>query len=300
MRYSWLRRCISLGTTAAVGAMWCSALANAAWNRSTDRAVRRLLSRNGDESCEQPSAFSLEQLAGVPEPVARYFQFALLLGQPLIRRAHLRQAGVMRSDAGERWYEFTAAENFSVVTRGFVWDASMRLAPLVNMRIRDSYVDGEAASEAKLAGVFSVGTQRGTPEVASASLLRYLAEAPWLPTALLPASGVDWSPVGHHTARATLRDRNTLVALDAHFGEAGEIVKITAERYRDVKGKAVLTPWTGHYSDYVRVQGMMIPMAAEVEWLMPHGWVSVWRGRIVSAFYDINDACSCNGQCTIA
>jgi len=37
---------------------------------------------------------------------------------------------------------------------------------------------------AKVARLVTVADQHGTPEMAASSLLRYLAEAAWLPTAL--------------------------------------------------------------------------------------------------------------------
>jgi hypothetical protein len=33
-------------------------------------------------------------------------------------------------------------------------------------------------------------------------LSRYLAEAPWYPTALLPAAGIEWEPVDDSAARS--------------------------------------------------------------------------------------------------
>jgi hypothetical protein len=66
---------------------------------------------------------------------------------------------------------------------------------------------GEGASEAKLAAIIPLQKMGGTPEVASSSLLRYLAEAAWLPTALLPRSGVSW--LGTRTAARARRSPTT-------------------------------------------------------------------------------------------
>jgi len=103
------------------------------------------------------------------------------------------------------------------------------------------------------------------PEAASASLVRYLAEAAWLPTALLPSENLTWAPIDDRSARATLTDATTRVSLDVHFGAQGEIVSVSTLRHRDENGVLVLTPWGGRYRDYTSIQGMMIPMAADVE-----------------------------------
>jgi hypothetical protein len=117
--------------------------------------------------------------------------------------------------------------------------------------------------------------------MAAGALLRYLAEAAWLPTALLPVSGVRWEPVDDSTARATLTDRGTTVSMDVHFSAGGEIQRISALRHRDVNGTPVLTPWVGRFSSYARVEGMMVPTEGEVGWELPDGWFPYWRGRTV-------------------
>jgi hypothetical protein len=193
----------------------------------------------------------------------RYFEFALTPGQPLVRRARLRQAGEFAVRPGP-WMPFTAVEHFAVQPPGFVWDASIRMAPLLSVRVRDSYLRGEGSVHGKFAALVPAVDHGGTPKMAAGALVRYLAEAAWLPSALLPSAGVRWQPVDNRTARATLTDRATTVSLDVHFGARGEIVRVSTDRHRDINGSPVLTPWVGHFRDYARIDGMMVPMAGEV------------------------------------
>ncbi len=282
-------KCVTVAAAGiALGAATAVCIGTSLWKRTTARIVATLTTRHSDDV--RPAAFSLGQVAELPEPVARYFRFALTAGQPLIRRARLEQIGTMRSDADKSWAPFSAVEHFSVRPPGFVWDASMPVAPLVSLHVRDSYFRGEGASEAKIAGLISLGALRGTPEAASASLIRYLAEATWLPTTLLPSENLAWAPIDHSTARATLTDGSTAVSIDVHFGVRGEIASISTMRHRYVNGVLVLTPWGGRYRDYTSIQGMMIPMAAEVEWILPDGPAAVWRGRITVADYEFTEA----------
>jgi hypothetical protein len=232
--------------------------------------------------------FTPDELVGLPAPVARYFGFALTPGQPLYRHARLTQVGVF-ARSRDRWSRFTAVEDFEVGPPGFVWDARIRMAPLLTARVRDSYRAGEGAVHGTLAGLVTLVDIRGTAETASASLQRYLAEAPWLPTALLPSAGVVWALVDGRTARATLADHGVSVWIDFHFGTQGEIVATSAERYRDVDGTAVLTPWAGEFSEYERLDAMMVPRRGEVAWVLPDGRFPYWRGRIVEAKYRIHE-----------
>jgi hypothetical protein len=73
--------------------------------------------------------------------------------------------------------------------------------------------------------------------------------------------------------------------MDVFFGANGEIVRVEAERMRDVGGTGVPTPFVGHVGEYARIDGMMIPVAGEVEWVLPEGRLMFWKGRIVDASY---------------
>lgn len=255
------------------------------WHRSSARMIQQLDRRDETVTPLRSPAFSDGELSGLPSPVARYFRFALTPRQPLVRRARLTQTGefALRPDA---WRAFTAAEHFSVSPPGFVWDASIRMAPLLVVRVRDGYVAGEGVMSGKVAGVFSVVDQHGTPEMASGELMRFLAEAVWFPTALLPSAGVRWDPMSDTVAKATLTHGRTSAALDVYFGAQGEIVRVATLRFRDVNGTPVLTPWVGHFADYRPADGMMIPMSGAVEWVLPDGPSPYWRGRIATAVYE--------------
>jgi len=129
--------------------------------------------------------------------------------------------------------------------------------------------------------------EQGKAELTAGALQRYLAEAVWFPTALLPGAGVRWSSIDNHRALATLTDSGTTVSLEFHFNDIGEITGVfTPGRYRHVNGKYELTPWKGHHRNYQERGGMRIPTEGEVEWHLPTGRFSVWRGKIVEVKYD--------------
>jgi hypothetical protein len=293
MRRRLLKRRLQVGAIAAggVAAVATAALGTGAvmWNHGTARVADRIATRahaSDGSTGSTPAVFSRDQLADLPAPVARYFEFALTPGQPLVRQAHFRQAGTFALEPGA-WRPFTAVEHFTVHPPALVWDARIQMAPLVSVRVRDSYVDGEGATLAKIAGLISAADLHGGPEMASGALLRYLAEAVWLPTALLPSEGVTWEAINDSTARATLTDGATTAALECRFDEHGEIVSVHAMRDRGVDDTFSLTPWAGHFRDYSRVSGMMIPLTAEVEWQLPDTTYPYWRGRTLSAKYDL-------------
>ncbi|MGD0472823.1 MAG: DUF6544 family protein [Candidatus Velthaea sp.] len=277
----WLLIRVAVMASIAGGVAAAFFVAHLRWNRATARSVVRLHEQRQNIAAR----FSRDDLAGLPAPVIRYFEFALTPGQSVVRNARLQQRGEFAMRAGS-WSPFTAVEHFSVEPPGFLWDARIRMAAIMPLYVRDGYVANEGAMYGTLAAMVPLVNQCGTPVMASGELLRYLAEAVLFPTALLPRGGISWSSLPGNTARVTLADGQTTVSCDVEFGERGEIARISALRYRDGAGKSGLTPWVGRWSDYHQVAGMMIPMVGQVEWVLPEGPFPYWRGRIVNAQYE--------------
>jgi hypothetical protein len=181
----------------------------------------------------------------------------------------------------------TAAQVFSTQPPAFVWDARIGIAPGVHVRVRDAYLAGAGSMRGELLGLVPVVDAHDTPEMAAGALQRYLAEAVWFPTALLPSQGVRWSAIDGSTARATLADGQTTVSLDFRFDAAGEIAGcFTSARYRQVKGGYEQTPWAGRYAAYAERGGVRTPLEAEVEWILPAGRLPYWRAHIARIDYE--------------
>lgn len=268
----------------AAGAVLVLAVATLMWDRASARAAAALSTPKA--YARDTTVYGPALLDGLPPPVARYFQFALVPGHLLVRRAHIRWTGEFRTQPDAKWSSFTADQQFTTDPPAFLWDAKIHMAPLVTVRVRDQYIGGEGLTLAKLAALIPVANQSGTPEMAAGALGRYLGEAAWFPTSLLPSAHLSWSAIDDSSARATLTDGVTRVSADFRFAPSGEIRQITMERFRDVDGRGVLTPFEGQYTQYRRVNGMMVPGSGEVAWILPGGAFPYWRGRLQSVEYE--------------
>jgi hypothetical protein len=257
-----------------------------AWRRWVDQLLV-LLNEAGQSSPALTARFFTEQVAELPAPVQRYFAFALSPGQPVVLAAHTTSRGEFRMSPAGKWHTFTATQDYTVSPHAFVWDAAIDVAPLIEVDVTDRYLDGEGGIHARIASVIPVVNEHATPELASGELLRYLAEAVVMPTALLPSSGVCWTAVDDNSARATLSDHDTTVSAIFHFGPRGEVVRVSAQRYRDASGTTVLTPWVGQFRDYKSVQGMMVPMVGEVAWILSGDVASYYRGRTTTITFEL-------------
>lgn len=250
-----------------------------AWKSNTKKLHKQLLDA---QTTSKTRHYQKRELEGLPEVVQNYFHKVLKEGQPIISHVKLSQKGFFRMSASEdSWKNFKADQLFITHPVAFDWDARIKLAPGINAYVHDTYFQGAGSLTASLFGLITVAEAKGTPEIAQGELLRYLAEAVWFPTALLPSQGVKWEAIDKSSARATLTDEKTTVSLDFHFSKEGLVSRVwTDSRYRDVDGVQVSTPWQGRFADYVQKNNMLIPSKAEVEWILPEGAMLYWRGEI--------------------
>ena len=235
-----------------------------------------------------PRLYSLGELEGLPEPVRRYFRAALADGLRMVTGVTIEQTGTFnQSETFPAWKPFTAAQRVVTHRPGFVWDARIRSWPGMSVRVRDAYVAGEGILQAAVIGLFPVADLHDTGELAKGELMRYLAEAAWYPTALLPSQGVCWTAVDDHSARATLVDGNVTAELLFRFNSAGLIDSVRAEGRGRMKGATVEhLPWEGRFWHYAARSGMHVPLEGEVAWIHPEGAKPYWRGQITRLDYE--------------
>jgi hypothetical protein len=278
-----------VGAGSVAGALMLGA-ASRRWGSSTGLLADELLRG----TAAPLGRVSFQDLDPLPAPVRRYLRAVLRDGQPCIRSARIAQTGEFRSkeslDPEAGWHPFEATQLFTAEPPGFVWDARIRMAPLVSVRVRDGYVGGRASMRGALLGIVNVVDAADEPGLRAGALQRYLAEAVWLPTALLPRPGLAWSPIDEFHARATLTDGETSVSLDFEFAPGGELVGCyTGSRSRAVPGQDGRydeLPWGGRYAGYETRDGIEVPVESEVYWIVGGREQPYYRGRNVRVDFD--------------
>ncbi len=273
---------VSLGLAAIYG--------NYHWQSDTDRLRTNLT--NGRQTIEL-EIYDPKELEGLPAPVQRFFKTVLKDGQAIVAAVKLSQQGQFNmSETEDKWSPFTATQLVMTQRLGFDWDARIQMAPGLNAFVHDTYLLGEGNLHASLLGLVTVADVRGTPEADQGELMRFLAEATWYPTALLPSQGVRWDAIPQRggcanddtSARATLTDGATTVSLVFQFNAEGTIATMRAEaRYRD---KLTAMPWSGRFWEYSVRNGMLIPLEGEVGWEYPEGTRLYFKGKITEINYE--------------
>ncbi len=232
---------------------------------------------------------SSQHLSDLPVPVRRFLEHVLPKSQPAIRRLRMKQTGQLRTSThARRWHRFQAEQVTHPATVGYVWNARVGITPLLHVRVRDAYLEGQASSQVRLLSVIPVGRASSSVELNAGALHRFLAEAAWYPTALLPGAQLRWSPIDDNSALATLTDAGITVSLEFRFNDAHEIAVVyTPSRWQTVAGGYRQTPWEGRFHSYRQIDGLLVPSGGEVGWYHGGDWQKVWTGTVIEAAYEI-------------
>lgn len=257
--------------------------------RETSKAERMAATLLQGASHPGSETVDFASFTELPPPVARYFRHVLKDGQKLIRMAKMHQSGMLRtSTTTETWSSFTASHLVVPTATGFIWNAKVEMPLAAHVRVLDSYIAGVGAGRVNLLSAFAVASEAGAPELNGGALHRYLAEAVWYPTALLPRPGLVWSPIDDRAAMATLTDRGATVSLEFRFNEAGEVTGIYSPgRFGRFDNGYKQVPWEGHFRDYQIQTGMRVPLYGEVGWYDKGALQVVWKGNILEAQYEL-------------
>lgn len=255
------------------------------WHTETQELRRRL---EATRVPLQPQTVMFRELLGLPAPVQRFLRAVLREGQPMVAAVRVRHRGTFNlGETTDQWKPFMSEQNIVTQRPGFDWAGRIVMLPGLPVRVHDAYIAGEGLLHASWLGLFSLVNIRGTDDMATGELIRFLAEAAWYPTVLLPSQGVHWEAVDTHSATATLTDGRRAVTLRFAFNASGLIETVRAEaRGRMVGGTMVQTAWQGRFWHYDERHGMRIPLEGEVAWLLPAGAMPYWRGHIMEIAYE--------------
>src|SRR5207302_3063903 len=168
------------------------------------RAVTRAATRD----------FRPEDLRARPEPVRRYLASAILPGTPLAAGARLQMRGQIKL---KRWLPFHATQVLAPHV-GTVWSA--RVGGVIVGS--DRYVGGSGGMRWRLFGLLPV-MQASGPDVTRSSAERAAGESVWVPTALVPDAGVEWTADDESHITATFNVDRYRVALHLEIDHVGHV-----------------------------------------------------------------------------
>jgi hypothetical protein len=176
-----------------------------------------------------PQRFSREEIADLPEPVQRYFLHAIAPGTPLATSVKLHMGGRFRLAPDQPWLSMQAQE---ILTRqGFIWKAKIG-SGLSQFQGADYYLNRSGRMRFAILGLLPVVNVQN-PDTTRSAIGRLAAELTWLPSALLPRQGVQWSAIDDRTIQARLQVDDEPVTIALKIDTEGKLLASYALRWGD-------------------------------------------------------------------
>jgi len=233
---------------------------------------------------QQSQLVTVSELQGLPGCVQKWLKTSQVVGKERIRTVRVKQTGSMRTQPDTAWMPFQAQYVYTTDQPGFIWYARVKAAPLIYLLGRDKYYQGEGSMLIKLLGVVDVANEQGK-EIDQGTLLRFLAEMMWYPSAALNPY-IEWEEIDRLSARAAMNYQGVNGSGVFRFNEQGDVVEFRAERPRAVDGRFKMTPWIIPVKDHRVFDGVRIPSSGEVIWELDNGEFNWFHFKTLEVEYN--------------
>jgi len=210
------------------------------------------------------TTFDAARLADLPVPVRRFLEHAIRPGTPLARSVELETIGAIGLHRDRPKLVFRSRQVLS--RQGLVWKA--RVGSGFFRMSGDDTFDGRSGSMRwHLWGLAPV-MSGGGPDVSRSAAGRVALELiSYLPTALLPQSGVRWEAVDDRTARAHLTVAGERLSPLVTVAADGRLERVEMRCWDDGGGDRApgYVLWTGECLDGEQTfDGVTVPRSGRV------------------------------------
>jgi len=226
-------------------------------------------------------------LKGLPEPVQKYLRYTQIIGKKRIGAVRLEQKGSIRTEEDQGWMPFVAEQYYMTDDPAYVWHGTVKLFSLPLMKARDRFSKGKGNMLIKLLPFITIADASGD-EMDQGTLVRYLSEIIWFPTAYLD-DYIQWESIDSSSAKATITVEGLTASAILYFNEKGQMTDFVAERYMSVGDEYSLETWSTPIEEYKEINRIMVPVKGEAVWKLNSGDFSYIRIEITDIEYD-NDS----------
>lgn len=250
-----------------------TAIAQTRFNNMVNIEIKMLL--------EQPTVrkemITDDKLNNLPAVVQTWLRKSGIIGKPVIQFVRLKQMGEMRTKQNSKWMMFSARQYFAVQKPQFVWQTTVQVLPMITLSGRDKFKNGEGHLLIKLLSLFTVAKSGNDEKMNSATMIRYLAEISWFPSAAL-SEFIRWESVDSFSAKAIMDFQGVRAEGIFHFNPAGDFIRFTADRFMGNGKNAKPEKWLVEVTGYKEFHGYRIPYKNKVTWQLQTGdfnWANI-------------------------
>jgi hypothetical protein len=177
---------------------------------------------------ENPPLVTEADLAGLPDPVARYLRFTGSVGQPRVVNFRATWKGRIRGGPDEPWMSMNVDQVSTTVAqpaRLFLIDATMKGLPA---DVFHRFVGDAATFRVKVASLFTVVDAQG-PEMNRAETVTIFNDLCLVAPAALIDPAIRWEPLDARTARATFTRGPETISAELKFDDTGALVDFISD-----------------------------------------------------------------------
>ena len=219
--------------------------------------------------------FDPSLLAGLDEPVRRYFAHALADGAPLNPRVRLQMPGRIRVGM---WLRFDSV--WEGDGRSLSWHATCGPGPLRVLRVHDEFAAGAGVMDIRLRPGLRL-LHAASDDVARSGAGRAAIEALWTPASLLPRRGVEWRAESDALIVAVWDVPPERPELHVLIGPDGSVRSYSAERWSEA-GRGYVPFGADVHAEH-RFGGITIPSRITAGWgYGTAAWSPFWQSEIAA------------------
>ena len=210
--------------------------------------------------------FTSDMLAGLDEPVRRYFSHAIGDGAALPNGVRMAMSGRIKVGL---WLPFTAEQ--TVDGRSFTWRARVGRGPLTPLRVTDRYADAAGSTEGRLLGRVTLFHAHDANTARSAATRAAIESVVFAPPSVLPDRGVTWRAETDNVivARFDLPPEQPEVRL--RIDEHGAIRTVSAQRWGNAGEKTFqYIPFGGQIHAERRFGDLLLPSTLQRRLVVRH------------------------------
>lgn len=233
----------------------------------------------------QPISEELFKEKNLPPIVQRYLRYSNVIGQSWINTVKLQYQGEFRLGKDKPWMPMRGEQVYTTTPPAFQWNARFKMFGLPILAAKDTYKDGSGHMFGKITGLFTVFDVRDTDELLQGTMMRYLQEMMWFPTAFL-GEDITWSEVDDHSADVTFTHNGKSVTGRMFFDDQGRLLNFLAERYREIDGSYQLDYWSTPITEYGTYKGFNIPQSGWGVWQLPEGDLAYVKLTLTAVDYN--------------
>lgn len=236
---------------------------------------------------QQPSGhvFTMEDIAGLPAPLQKYFENCGYIGKPKmlnIKISHNDVDFVLNTKALKiKCIQFNSGEKPERIA---LIDTSLYGVPFEGL---DSYQNGVGSMKGMIAKSIVLFNQTGD-EMNQSSLVNCLAESLMVPSIALK-DFIKWETIDENHVKGTISYNDLSVNGIFTFDSSGYLTTFTTDDrvYVDTNGNAQRVKWTAICGDYREVDGIMQPKTLKAIWHLPEGDLVYFDGHDTVIEYNV-------------